>query len=110
MKYTAIEILKLAGVEEPERKLGAVAITIGGLNVNTPDHLINFQDSEKTQVIVGNDVYDIDVPRTPQGLSEGAQAAIEAKGRKATENAEALAKAKAEAKEAPAPEESEDKG
>lgn len=112
MKYTAIEILKMAEIETPEEKLGAIAITIGGVNVNTPDHVINIQDAKTVSVVVGSESKEVTLPEDAPARSEGVVAVKEAKGKEATEKAEALAKAKVEAESTPAPEEkeSEDKG
>lgn len=52
MKYLASEILEKAGVNI-EETVGKVGISIGGINVNTPDHIINVQDATTVEIIVG---------------------------------------------------------
>lgn len=57
MKYTALELLTLAGVETPEEKIGKFGVSIGGVVVNKPDHIINLQDAKDVEIIVAKEVY-----------------------------------------------------
>lgn len=52
MKYTSLDLLKLAGVENPEDKIGKVKVSIGGVTVNKPDHIINIQDEKTVECLV----------------------------------------------------------
>lgn len=52
MKYLASEILEKAGVNV-EETVGKVGVSIGGINVNTADHIINVQDATTVEIIVG---------------------------------------------------------
>lgn len=99
MIYTSSELLKLAGLK-PEEVLGKVGVTIGGLNVNKPNHLINVK-SPKIKITAGEKSYDVEVPER-ETESEEVQAvrAEHAKiANKQTEEIQAKKKAEAEAKE-----------
>lgn len=104
-KYTALEILTEAGIEKPEEKIGKMRVRIGGLSgIVKPDHIIRVPSGTKeVSVLVGQETATIPVEEDSEdaAVSESAQVAIEAKGQKATENAEALAEAKAEAAKEP---------
>lgn len=65
MKLTALEILTGAGVEEPESKLGAMRVRIGGIRgIGTPEHKINIQPGTETlEVLVGDEAFEFVVPQ-----------------------------------------------
>lgn len=82
-KYTAIEILTEAGVEHPEDKIGAVRVRIGGLPVNTPDHVINVSaETTELNIIVGTDelTVPVDEGEEEREISEGARTALDVEG------------------------------
>jgi len=60
-KYTALEILKIAGVENPEDKFGKFKIRIAGLRgISSPNHLITIQPTtDQVDILVGDKVYSI---------------------------------------------------
>lgn len=84
-KYTALEVLTAAGVENPESIFGKLGISIGGIVVNTPNHLINIVGDSKVNVRVGKESIDIDMPEREE-VSEAVKAAIVEKGNAATED------------------------
>lgn len=72
MKYTAKEIVVKTGIENPESVFGNVAVNIGGIAVNQPDHVINTQDAEKVSVIIGSEIYEVALPEEdPLEMSAG---------------------------------------
>lgn len=95
MKYTALELLKHAGVPEPEKQFGTVGISIAGVNANKADKVINMQDAKKVTALVGDKSYEGELPAQTEP-SEAVKKALEAKGRAATEAREAVKKPKAE--------------
>jgi len=76
-KYTAKEILVLAGVESPETIIGKKRVRIGGLSVRTLDHIINVQ-SPSIEITVGNETVTVEVPEREE-TSEEVKAANAAK-------------------------------
>ena len=100
-KYTALEILTEAGIETPEEKIGSMRVRIGGISgIVKPDHLIRIPTNTKEiDIIVGQETITVPIDSENEEIvvSEGPQAAIEAKGIIATENALAIKEAKAEA-------------
>jgi hypothetical protein len=98
-KYTAIEILKLAGIEKPEEKIGKMRVRIAGIaGIVKPDQLIKIQPgTTEVEVIVGQETATIPVEKNEEAaVSDAAKATLEAKGKIATKQAEAIAKAKVE--------------
>lgn len=73
--YTAEEILTEAGFDTDE--IGEIRITIGGLNVNKPNHVINIPEAsdDELEVIVGNEVKTLTLGKREKEmtLSKGAQ-------------------------------------
>lgn len=65
MKLTALEILTGAGVDDPESKLGAMRVRIGGIRgIETPDYQINIQPGTETlDVLVGDEAFKFVVPQ-----------------------------------------------
>ena len=97
MKYTALEIVKKTGVENPEALFGAVAIEIGGIAVNSPDHILNTQDAEEVAVVIGTTDYVAALPEEdPLEMSEGVKA-IRAEEEKVALEAEAATSTPTEA-------------
>lgn len=96
MIYTAIEILNLAGVKDPEKKIGKVSASISGINIRKPDQLINTQLEKTAEVIVGVEKF-VAKLEGKEGLTEGAKKVKVGLGKKATESAAALKKAREEA-------------
>jgi len=94
MRYTALEILKFAGVEKPNSKFGKFGINIAGVVVNKPDHIVNMQDSTEAKVIVGNEAFTAKLPKQDD-TSDEVKSALKAKGEKATESRIASGKVKA---------------
>jgi hypothetical protein len=92
-KYTALEILTEAGVENPSEVFGKVAVTIAGISgIVNPDHVILIgNEEEKAVVIVGNEAKEVAVEKRDgdQEASEGTKVVLEAKGRAETEKIEA---------------------
>jgi hypothetical protein len=95
MIYTAIEILNLAGVKDPEKKIGKVSTSISGINIRKPDQLINTQLGKTAEVIVGVEKF-VAKFDGKEGLTEGAKKVKVGLGRKATEAAADLKKSKIE--------------
>lgn len=62
MKYTALDILKLAGVESPEEKIGKVSVRIGGVVANEPNKVINLMDSEIEVIVARTEKYIAKIP------------------------------------------------
>ena len=83
MRYTSLEILKLAGIENPESQVGKIGISIGGVTVNTPDHVINMQDATEVKVIFGKELLTVELPKQDTH-SEDVQKAIDTKGKAVT--------------------------
>lgn len=63
MKYTAIDILLLAGVETPGDKIGKVSVSIGGVVVNDPQKVVNVQDAETVECSVGGKTFTAKLPK-----------------------------------------------
>lgn len=85
MRFTAIDILKLAGVEKPEEVIGATTVTIGGLNVSRVDQVINVAEGNTVEVIVGNELKTVELPDSPTEEQQANVHAIkEAEGREAS--------------------------
>lgn len=92
MKYTVLDIFKIAGVPEPEAKAGKFSASIGGVNANAPDKVINV-GAGKVDVVVAGETYEADIPaEQSEEHAENVRLAKEAKGRKATEAREAKGK------------------
>ena len=97
MKYTALEILNIAGVENAEKKVGKMSCSIGGIFVNKLDHLIELQDAKKVTVIVAKEEYEAKL-KAQREPSQEVKAVLEQKGKEATEKRAELEKAKTESK------------
>ena len=100
-KYTALEILKAAGVPEPEAKIGKVKVRIGGLSISSPTQLIKVQEGVGSfDILVGTETFEVAFDKAGDELavSEAAKTALEAKGKVSTEKAEAIQAAKVESK------------
>ena len=67
MKYIALDILKLAGVESPETKIGKVSVRIGGVVANEPNKVINVLDKEIEVIVSRTEKY---VAKFPEVQSE----------------------------------------
>lgn len=99
MKYTALEILELAGIENASQKIGKVRVRIAGIRgINNPDHIINIQEGE-TQVVVGDEHKTFTLPKRAK-VSDRVRAALDKKGQAvlARQKAQEEAKAKKEDK------------
>ena len=83
MKYTAKEILTLAGVEKPEEIVGKMRVRIGGISVRKLDHIINVK-SGTLEVVVGVEKADVEIPERAEHSDE-VRASIKAKGVAASE-------------------------
>jgi len=68
-KYTAKEILVLAGVESPETTVGQMRVRIGGISVRTLDHIINVKSSS-IEITVGNKTATVEVPEREETSDE----------------------------------------
>lgn len=85
MRYTAIDILKLAGVEKPEDVIGKFSVRIGGVNVNQLDAVINVAEGNTVEVLVGRELTTVELPETPSEEHQANVHAIkEAEGREAS--------------------------
>lgn len=84
MIYTALEVLEAAGIEQPEEKIGKFGISIGGVTVNTPDHLINVQAETTVSVRVGREYFTAHLPERDEP-SEAVQKARAAKSKQEAE-------------------------
>lgn len=62
MKYTALEIVTKTGIENPEAVFGARSVDIGGIPVNTPDHIVDAQDADHVVVTIGTEVFKAMLP------------------------------------------------
>lgn len=111
MKYTALEILTAAGIENPKEQFGKVGINIAGVTVNTPRHVVNMQDAKTASIVVAKKPYEVTLPaiKKEEGdrrgtESAGVKAALKAKGQKSTEAFEKqqIAKGRIKAPEKPA--------
>lgn len=104
-KYTALEILQVAGVEKPEEKIGKTRVRIAGVaGIVKPNHLIKIQpETTEIEIIVGIESKKITLEKGEAEpiISKAAKLSIEAKGKEVTKKAEALAKAKAVARAKP---------
>lgn len=101
--FTALDILKLAGVEKPEEKIGKMSVVIAGIRgINEPQHLIKLPvGTEKIDIIVGEDSYTIEELPESEGnhISDGARKAIKTKGEIATAKSKELSALKSKKKE-----------
>lgn len=79
MKYTAQEILEIAGVENPAEVIRTKRTIISGIPVNKPDHLINFGNETKVKVVVGLEAAEVDLPGREEA-SDAVKAVLKAKG------------------------------
>jgi hypothetical protein len=98
-KITALEILNEVGIKKAEDVFGKMRVRIGGISgINKADHLIVIPaNTTNLEVIVGNELYDLELVKGRNDIadvSEGAQAATEAKGLLATAQAEKLQQVK----------------
>lgn len=94
MRYLAIHLLELAGVETPGEKIGKVGVNVAGVTVNDPNHIINIQDAKSVDILVGPDKFTAAIPETQDAAHEEAvREQREIAGRKATEDAEKRKKA-----------------
>jgi hypothetical protein len=95
-KYTALEILKEAGIEKPEEKIGKMRVRIAGIaGIVKPDHLIKIQaETKKIDIIVGQEVKAIEIEgdEAEMIVSEAAKIAIEAEGKILNKKAEPIKK------------------
>lgn len=91
MKFLAYELLEKTGVENFDQYVGAVSINIGGVPVNTRNHVIDVGESLSVDVIIGQDLHTVDIIESDEtGMSEGLKAFRDAE-RDAIEAAEAQA-------------------
>lgn len=104
MVYTTLEVLRLAGVETPEEKLGKVSVSIGGVVSNDPDKLVNLQNATSVEVIVGKQSYDVTLPESNEP-SEEVLRVRKSQGNKVLTQAEENRKAKRARREKPVREE-----
>ena len=85
-KYTALEILQEAGIENPQDKIGKVRVRIGGISgIVNPDDLITIQpNADKIDIIVGNETKELNFESSAdeREVSEKAKLALEAKAEK----------------------------
>lgn len=93
MKYTALELLKLAGVEKPAQKIKTFGVHIGGVVVNSPDHLIETQEATEIGIIVGKESYDATL-EGKRGITDAAREVLDKNGREKTKEREAREKEK----------------
>lgn len=84
MKYTASELLRIAGVEQPQDVIGSVSVRIGGIAVNRPDHVINLQGATEVEIQVANERETVQLPTDRTEPSEEVKTAIKAKGEAST--------------------------
>lgn len=92
VKYTAVELLAIAGIKNPESKFGKAKIRIGGLSgINTPNHIIRVgAEAKEVEVICGDDKVMLTVAEVlPEAnVTKNAKAALEEKGRQLAESQE----------------------
>ena len=82
MRYTALDILKLAGVEAPEEKIGKVSVAIGGVNVNRLDKVINVV-GKSVSILIGREITQFEMPAEQDPLhAENVKKIKEAEGEK----------------------------
>ena len=97
--YTVEEILIAAGIENPGEVVGKVRVRIGGIAVRDLDHTIFVSPTDKLEILVGEETFEVPLTEGEEGaISEGAQAVREQEGREESAKAEELAKAKADGK------------
>lgn len=61
-KYTAVDLLKEAGVTNPGSIFGKTRVVIGGVSTGRADHVLRIPEGTKTlEVIVGDKPYSIKV-------------------------------------------------
>lgn len=94
MRYTALDILKAAGVENPKEKIGKMRVNIAGISVNRADHVVNLQSAKTCDVLVGSKLYEkVQLPDAPQnGKTEHAATVAKVQGLKKTKEREAKGK------------------
>jgi hypothetical protein len=86
MKLTTIDILRRASVPDPADKIGKVSVSVGGVPTNYPDKMINVQEADEVEVIVGTEKFTANL-RGPLSDQEATRVeeAKKARGEKATE-------------------------
>lgn len=95
-KYTAQEIVEIAGFKDVQ--FGDIRVRISGIRgIVSATHVINVLPGD-VEVTVGGETRTLKVVEG-EGISEGARAALDAEGREATKQVEALQARKAESKE-----------
>ncbi len=97
MKYTALEIVTKTGIENPEAVFGTKSVDIGGIVVNTPDHIIDAQDSEHVTVTIGTEVFKAALPEEdPLDVSPAVKEIVASEVAEAEKAEEAVAETPAE--------------
>ena len=82
MKYTALSLLEIAGVEDPAAALNKRSVNIAGVTVNNPDHIINMQDATEVTVIANDKEYTGELPKVQdEKHQDRVNEIVEAKGR-----------------------------
>ncbi len=84
-KYTALEILQEAGIENPQDVFGKMRVRIAGIaGIVKPNHLITIQSGvEKIDVIVGAEKVGLELEQSEEKtISSEAKMAIEKKAEK----------------------------
>jgi hypothetical protein len=99
-RYTALEILEQAKVENAIEKFGKLRIRIAGIRgIVKPDHVITLQPNTQTiDILVGNDSYTLDIKKSEKTrtVSEGVLNAKVLEGTTNSENYETLQDSKAQ--------------
>lgn len=86
MKYLAIDILKLAGVEAPEEKIGKVSVRIGGVVANEPNKIINLMDKEIEVIVARTEKFVAHIPEVQdEAHAAGVKAEQERQGKIASQ-------------------------
>ncbi len=97
-RFTALEILTAAGIENPIEKIGKVRVRIAGIaGITKPDHVVRIQPgTTEIDVIVGDQsvVLSLEGDNEEVISSEGSQKAVEARKERLNKQAEAIRKAK----------------
>lgn len=71
MKYLSREIIEKAGGTAAVDMTGMISISIGGVPVNENDHVIDCGDSTSVEVIIGSEIYTVELTETDEsGMSE----------------------------------------
>ena len=97
-KYTAKEILAIAGVEKPEDVVGKMRVRIGGISVRELDKIVNVK-GESVDVLIGTETATVTVPERPETeVSDDLESARKVRGEKSTKafNASQIAKGRME--------------